>query len=274
MAKLTKAQAKAHAAAEALLAVDRPLTLDERFEVLDGWREDARHTNSMAGAFFTPWGLAMDAMLEVPLGSGPVTIVDLCAGIGTLALAALTRNAWNEHPVEVTCVELNPDYLAVGRRLVPEATWVPASVFDLPAELGRFDVAISNPPFGAVPRSGARGPRYSGNEFDLHVVDVAAGLADYGVFILPQGSCPFTYSGRPRHELQENRKTVRFREQTGIELHAGIGIDTSYYRNDWHGVSPTVEVAVADLTPAATVEAEDDDEGAVGAQPTLFDLAS
>ena len=54
MAKLTRAQRKAHAAAEAILTKDR-LTEDEREFVFQNWHEGANHINGVAGAFFTPW---------------------------------------------------------------------------------------------------------------------------------------------------------------------------------------------------------------------------
>lgn len=53
MAKLTKAQRKAHAEAEAILSKDR-LTEDEREFVFNNWHEGAECNNAAAGAFFTP----------------------------------------------------------------------------------------------------------------------------------------------------------------------------------------------------------------------------
>jgi hypothetical protein len=52
---------------------------------------------------------------------------------------------------ELTCVEINPRYFEVGRKLLPEARWINADVFDWRTlDLGRYDVAIANPPFGRV----------------------------------------------------------------------------------------------------------------------------
>ncbi|MBB3948463.1 hypothetical protein GGQ73_004450 [Rhizobium skierniewicense] len=71
---------------------------------------------------------------------------------------------------------------------MPEARWINADVFDYRAlDLDRYDIAIGNPPFGRVRRS-ATGPRYRGAEFEFHIIDIAAELADYGAFIVPQGS--------------------------------------------------------------------------------------
>lgn len=244
MSRLTKRQAQRHAAAVALLQKDT-LTFDERWQVFEGWQESATHINTVAGAFFTPIGLARDFSIEV---SGK-RVIDLCAGIGVLAFQAYHRDPFGSPP-EVVCVERNPDYIAVGRKLLPEAMWIEADAFDLPRDLGRFDCAISNPPFGATRRTGS-GPTYTGKAFEYHVIDVAAELADYGVFIIPQESAPFRYSGHPRFEARETDAYRRFAEQTGLALEPNCGIDCSGYLTDWHGVAPSVEIVVADFSARA-----------------------
>jgi predicted RNA methylase len=162
MAKLTKEQAKKHAEACRVLQKEK-LSLEERYFVLENWREDASHINSVAGAFFTPPGLARDFAIEV----NGRRVVDLCAGIGSLAFAV-----WHRHQLDrsslnhITCVEINPDYVAVGKKILPEATWIVADVFDLTKDIGHFDCAISNPPFGAAKKSG-RSPRFFGSVLTL-----------------------------------------------------------------------------------------------------------
>jgi predicted RNA methylase len=235
VARLSKKEIKTHREAEALLAKDR-LTDDEREFVLDNWQESAAHINSAAGAFFTPKGLALDAAIYA---AGATRIIDLCAGIGALGLACWWRS---NHRAEITCVEINPDYAAIGRKLLPEARWIVGSVDTLP-DLGYFDCAISNPPFGKTAK--IKGPRYSGED-DLSVVDIASDLARWGVFILPSMSCPFEYSGRPFYRLRQSAKHDRFAEKTGIELSCE-SIDCEYHRAAWKGVSPAVEVVSADF---------------------------
>lgn len=248
MAKLTKAQAKAHQQACDLLDQDA-LSEDDVEFILANWREDASHVNTTAGAFFTPPSLASDFALEV---GGP-RIIDLCAGIGTLARACWNRQAWDRHngepPLDIVCIEANPDYVAVGRKIAPFATWICASIFNLPDGLGRFDYAISNPPFGRIKRDGD-GPTYTGSEFEYHVIDIAASIADQGAFILPQFSAGFTYSGNDGpFEFTPSTKYASFVKSTGIELGPGIGIDTSYDGYEkWNGVAPKTEVACADFS--------------------------
>ncbi len=45
--------------------------------------------------------------------------------------------------------------MEIGRKLLPEARWINADVFDWrELDLGRYDCAIGNPPFGRVKRQG------------------------------------------------------------------------------------------------------------------------
>lgn len=203
-----------------------------------------------------PVGLARDLSIEVNPGS---RIIDLCAGIG--ALSFFCSGPWKQS--DIVCVELNPEYAAVGRKIAPEATWIVGSVFDLPTDLGRFDFAVGNPPFGATPRQ-AKAPRFSGKEFELHVIDIASDLADFGVFIVPQMTAGYKYSGSPAGGWPETIKDgigsgfvyartdvhEKLLAQTGIEIEPSCGLDTSAYDRDWHGVSIRTEIVTCDFIEA------------------------
>lgn len=245
MAKLTKAQAKAHQHACDLLSKD-VLSEDEKIFVLQNWQESASHINTVAGAFFTPFDLARDFAIETFSGR----VIDLCAGIGMLSFAVRSKLSWESGSrLELTCVEINPDYVAAGRKILPEATWIQASVFDvLDMGLAKFDLAISNPPFGRISRpEGKRAPRYNGAEFEFHVIDIAAHLASYGVFLLPQMSSGFRYSGSQEYRRDTSGKAVDFQQQTVIYLGPNCGIDTALYRDAWRGVSPVCEIVCCDF---------------------------
>ena len=143
---------------------------------------------------------------------------------------------------QVTCVEINPDYVAVGRKLLPEATWICADAFSDLSHLGRFDWVVANPPFGSI---GGRG------DFDLAIVERAADFADDATFILPAMSVPFSFSGRQGYDnSRPSDKARKFRDRTGIDLQAGCGVDCDYYRNEWRGTAPAVEIALADYAEA------------------------
>ena len=241
--KLTKAQAKAHEQACELLNKER-LDDDERWFVLEHWRAGARHINTLGGAHFTPRGLARDFAIEVSSGS----VIDLCAGIGMLAFCVSHRADLQER---IVCVEINPDYVEVGRKILPQATWICGDVFQLPV-LGHFQFAIANPPFGTTHRSG-QSPRYTGARFEYHVIDIASDLANNGVFLIPQQSAPFCFSGRQSFSsvpLEQIPHYSDFVDRTGIELTANCGIDTSAYRDDWHDVRPVTEIVTADFADA------------------------
>jgi len=260
MAKLTKAEAKAHASAIELLAKDS-LTEDDCEFVFRNWNEGANHVNGAAGAFFTPYDMAFDFAFDV----GGTRIIDLCAGIGMLSYAVFYRAKWGhfERAADVTCIERNPDYIAVGKKLLPEATWICADVLDvLDMDLGHFDYAISNPPFGNIKRT-RNAPRYTGKDFEFHVIDIAAHLADYGVFIVPQMSAGFKYSGQRNYSRDTEGKAVKFQQMIDAEFHAGCGVDTAFYRDAWKGVSPLCEIVCVDFTedrerPAVTPTAAND----------------
>ncbi len=264
MAKLTKAEAKAHQQACDLLKKD-VLTEEEKFFVIDNWQESATHINSAAGAFFTPYELARDFAIETFAGR----IIDLCAGIGILSFAASMKLRWSQTPFDLTCVEINPDYVAVGKKLLPEARWIEGSVFDvLDMDLGHFDLAISNPPFGKIKRTEGKGaPRYTGAEFEFHVIDIAAHLANYGVFILPQMSAGFKYSGSQHYRRDTSGKAFDFQQKTGIYLGPSCGIDTACHKDAWRGVSPICEVVCCDFEEKQ-VEAVIESQPAAVATPT------
>jgi hypothetical protein len=249
VAKLTREQERLHAEACRLINLSRDLTEDEREFVLNHWLESSTTSSASDRAHFTPAGLARDMSLEV----GGDRIIDLCAGIGRLAFH--NRDLWGRWPhpgPEMTCIERNPDYVRVGRRVMPEARWICADVMDLPKmrdDLGMHDVCISNPPFGAIPRTGNAPGGYVGRRFEYHVIALAAMVARRGVFIIPQTAAPFHYSGKPCFERDRGDDEYRkFIDVTGIELEPTLGIDTSYYDADWRGVSPRVEIVLVDFT--------------------------
>lgn len=230
--KLTKQQSKDHQRAMEFVHSDRSLTWDERKFILDNYSEQQGQLNALAGAFFTPYGLARDFALEVGFADGGGSMIDLCAGIGALSFACQDKG------LEITCVEMCEAYVTVGRRVVPSANWVIADCF---SATGQFDFVVSNPPFGAI-KGGAYDGLYTGSNFEYKVISHASKLANYGVFIIPQQSAPFRYSGERNYREEENEKAAKFKEQTGIVMQPNCGIDTAIYKNDWKGVSPICEI--------------------------------
>jgi hypothetical protein len=230
VSKLTKAQAKLHDQACARLEKD-VLTLVDREYVLQHWRADAHHDVQRSGSFFTPTGLAGAFAMEC---TGAQSVIDLCAGIGSLSYWRWHR----DQPRRLVCVEANPAYVAVGKKVLPEAEWICADVFALP-DPGRFELAISNPPFGRANRNG-KGPRYRGSKFEYHVIDLASTLAEQGVFLIPRTSAPFS-SHKGHWRRVERDEYLRFQWETGILLGEGVGVEPDGWLDEWHGVKPEVE---------------------------------
>ncbi|OAB78767.1 methyltransferase [Cochleicola gelatinilyticus] len=252
MAKLTKAQFKAHNEAEELLKKDT-LTWDDKLFVYNNWNESATSINSQAGAFFTPQGLAEDFSLEI---INDCKLIDLCAGIGILSFFA-----YHYKKCDVTCIELNSEYVRVGKKLLPEANWLNASIFDYKS-FGHFDQVISNPPFGKI-KTGLDNDvlkeiKYKGKEFEFITIEIGEQIADYGTFLIPQNSTPFKFSndtfkqgfcdlrldskGYNPNGLEPSRKVKKFLKETEYDPIFNSGIDTGYYKKDWKGVSPVCEI--------------------------------
>lgn len=255
MSKLTKTQFKLHNEAEDRLQQDR-LSVEDREFVLEHWDPSATHVNSAVGAFFTPLELATS--FACMLGH-PGSIIDLCAGIGALSYACTP--VYGEAP-RMVCIEQNPDYVRVGRKLVPHAEWIEGDVFDaLSMGLGQFDAAIGNPPFGKIAKGGKSAPGVKG-DFEFHVVAIGMRMADFGQFILPEMSAGFNYSGRPFYERQKEGKAVAFQQAQRL-LFECASIDTSFAKSLWKGTAPATEVV--------TVE-RDDDAPAANDNSQVIDL--
>lgn len=240
--KLSKPEARAHARAMDLVHSDRTLSNDERQFIVENYQESASQLNNLVGAFFTPPALARDFSIEV---SGR-RLLDLCAGIGSLAFACEDRVQ------DIVCIERCAEYVTVGRRVMPQATWLQADVFDVDLRaMGTFDCVISNPPFGRVPAEGFKG-RYCGSDFEYRIIELASRCARHGVFLLPQSSAPFKLSGQPYFCAANNPKADKFTQQTGIEMLPNCGIDTEQFRTQWHGVNPVCEIVCCEFEPDAT----------------------
>jgi len=258
MGKLSREQTRRHTESENLLHKDK-LTDDDIEYVLAHWHPAANHNVGTIGAFFTPPDLASDFRIELHGDK----ILDLCAGIGTLSYYARRWPYNKDRAPLVTCIEVNPYFVEIGKKLLPEINWICGNAFDLPEiiktyNLGHFDTIMANPPFGKVSRGPderdrlARGkhmggPRYKGPEFEYHLMDLASDYADYGVFLVPQMSAPFRFSGARYFQWQKSRACERFEAQTKIEAQAGCGIDTNFFSDQWQMKAPATEILCIDF---------------------------
>jgi len=238
MARITKQQSKLHQQVMDLVHSDKPLSFEEKEFILWNYQGDGIGST---GAFFTPEMFAWDFTID-SYSSG--RCLELCAGIGALSFCQYTRCK----PQHITCVELNPDYVQIGMRVLPEAEWIVGDALIYVSEQP-YDIVYGNPPFGKIKTSEAATGSYRGSEFEYKVITHGASLAPYGVWIVPQGSAGFVYSGARCYERQESTKYSKFAEQTGFHFEAGCGIDTSIYRDQWHGTNVVCEVVTVEYCP-------------------------
>ncbi|MET8816676.1 methyltransferase [Streptomyces sp. NPDC004549] len=241
---LTREQARNHQMTLDLVHTDRELTVKEREFVLDHYQPSASTTQALEGAYFTPREMAYQLAAYDIGGDRPgERVIDLGAGIGRLAFEVV-HDPWRIHadvPLgEMICVERNPDYVHVGRRAVPEATWICGDLLDIPdMKLGVLDCAISNPPFGNIPRSRDTAT-YRPRQFEYHAIAAAAQVARRGVFIVPRPSV------HGKDHSQRTADCLRFTRETGIELET-TWMNADAWRDQWGGPTPSVTVVTADF---------------------------
>ena len=142
--KLTKQQTKLHDEATKLLNKRRFTDAEAGF-IFENWHPGAESNIGKGGIFFTPQDMAWDAALFHGASDGHV--LDACAGIGVLSYNLLKVGGFAG---KITCVEINPEFVRVGRKLVPDAEWVQGDIFKLRPRLKKFWTGISNPPFGKI----------------------------------------------------------------------------------------------------------------------------
>jgi len=243
--KLTKAQLKE--AQQIKDIINKDILSEEEIELVYSKYFPAYDNQiSESGAFFTPLELAYDFANE-PFGGGGVQpkewkVIDLCAGIGILSY---TLYNFHRKMPNITCVEKEPRFIEIGKKLLPNATWIEGDVTDenFIKSLGNnYDCVISNPPYGKI-GGVCDWLDYKGAEFEYKVIEIGKHLSWQGVFLLPQNSAPFQLSGKPYYmDDRKPKKYEKFNKETGIELGAGIGFDTSIYMNDWKGTKIVTEI--------------------------------
>lgn len=107
-----------------------------------------------------------------------------------------------------------------------------------------------NPPFGRIANNYRKS--YMSGEFEYMVIEAASRIAKEGAFIIPQMSAPFVYSGTEDHRWLQEGRARTFEKRTGILLEFNQGIDTAYYKNDWHCTAPICEIVCCDFAGTDT----------------------
>lgn len=220
---------------ETAIQNDIPLTPDEIENIYEKINIGYIGDVTINSAYFTPLDMAMDAVYFTHCKG---VTVDMCAGVGVLSYAARIRDSYERKITNLVCIERNPDYLRIGKKLLPEADWILGDIFDkniwdgIIAKYGKVDAIISNPPFGKVSKTEVDRSwlKYKGAELDIAAIEVALKFTNRNTFILPQGSSTFRFSGRHYYEDVENRKVEKLKKDTGLNIIMYCdGVDTTVY---------------------------------------------
>lgn len=124
MARITKKESALHIQVMELIHSDKQLTQDNKQFIFNNYKGDGI---GATGAFFTPEMLAWDFILDAGCNG---QCIELCAGIGRLSYYQYLRNK----PTHITCVELNPEYVMIGKRVLPEAEWIVGDALTCPQD--------------------------------------------------------------------------------------------------------------------------------------------
>ena len=165
-----------------------------------------------AANFFTPY---QDARSVAHASGGRGRVLEPSAGIGALAHAVYLNNQWDRTDaarLQITCVELVEEFVAIGKLLLPSATWICGNVFDVLPTLGQFDSFVANPPFGKIPSNKASA---WGDDIAFGIIEaVLPHCANGGVAVLPAGHTrQGTNPTARRGERQTSAKYDRFRKR-------------------------------------------------------------
>ncbi len=233
--KLSKVELKEQKEIKALIDNEKKLSLEELEKIYENFNPGYISDVTSHSAYFTPLDMAYDFALFA--GRSGVC-VDMCAGIGILSFCAKIRDTYEGNIEHQICIERNPAYLEIGKRLLPDAIWIQGDIFDksiwdsIVAKYGRIDSIVSNPPFGKVTKTDVDRSwlKYQGSDLDIASIEVALKYTDDVAMILPSGSVSFRYSGKPYFEEVQNRKVDKLKKDTGLNIiMTNPGIDTSVY---------------------------------------------
>ena len=225
--------------------------------VLNNWNPQVGHNVGKEGAFFTPEYVAQELMaVTLPRRR----VIDMFAGIGRLAYTAYQYAHWEE--IQLTCVEINPDYAEVGRKILPQAEWIVGNLFDeqFVKSLGEFDYALLNPPFGRPASLKGVDTRWlmtHGQTAEIMALEIACRLTDSGAIIMPsplrgrpdtrplaEGGALNTHTDYDvwRREYQKDKSHSRLFRDT-YPLFSLHPVDIDWAEARWNGTMISTEVA-------------------------------
>lgn len=245
--KLSKKDVKEQKQIYELIQSKDQFTYEELEMIYERFNEGYLQDVTSHSAYFTPLDLAYDFAL---FAGRHGIVVDMCAGIGVLSFAALTRDTYEGKIKKIVAIERNEAYYNLGKKLLPNVDWINGDIFDkavwdgIKEKYGKIDCIISNPPFGKISKSDADRSwlKYTGSDIDIASIEVALNNAEYVDMILPPSSCTFRFSGRPYYDEYENKKINKLKKDTGLDFYMSChSVDCSIYNDGWKNTKITVE---------------------------------
>lgn len=197
------------------------------------------HDVGKCANFFTPYSDAREVVYAE--GSPIGRILEPTAGIGVIADTVLRFALWNNalKNIQITCVELVPEFVEIGKILVPEARWIRGNILDVIQDLGEFDHAVGNPPFGKIPSNTSKNG--FGNAIEFAILDAIIPRCKHGgSFIMPPGSHGFDFASEGSF-IAGNKPVY----QRWKKIHPEWKIEPSCFQlasNQWKGASIRCEV--------------------------------
>lgn len=241
MGKLSKREISKQVELKKLIDETKVLTDNQKEHIYKEFNEAFIGDVTHSSAYFTPIELAFDFALMSPTYG---YVLDACAGIGVLSYTANIRDTYDGNIKQLICIEKNPEFVEIGKKLLPDADWHCGSIFDQKLhqkifrkhKIKKSDCMISNPPYGTVtmkyvPDGERDWLDYSGKEFDMAVIEVGHKLAEYHSYILPVQSCIFSVSGAHYHQHKTNRKFNKLKKDIDEPnlIQQWTSIDTTCY---------------------------------------------
>lgn len=236
--KLTKAEIKIQKQVFELLKKDN-LTNEEIDWIYENINAGYISDVTTHSFYQTPLNLSYDAVLMWPTHG---VLIDMAAGFGILTHCAKIRDGYNKDIKHYVCIERNPVYIEIGKKLCPYADWIEGDIFNknvwdsIKQKYGRIDCIMSNPPFGKVSKSDADKSwlKYKGSDLEIAAIEVALVNCDkqYNCsFILPVGSLTFRKNMAGGYmEHVQCRKIDKLKKEMGVEFYMSwCSIDTDVY---------------------------------------------
>jgi len=203
--KLSKGQLRDHKIALELLEKSN-LSRYERWDVLAYYQPAADVAD--IGFFQTPHADAQSVAWD---GVDSGRILDLGAGIGMLTYHVYYDIQDSGGTADIVALEKDPRLVEIGKKIMPEAEWICGDMYDkdLVDSLGRFNIVVSNPPFGITVDSDWL-PKHRS---ELLAILVAMSVSDNATFILPSVHHKLAHSTRGVEEQNTMEDVLMFKAQ-------------------------------------------------------------